>query len=51
MHFKGNRVEVSDNNASYITLTLPDGSKEEYSYIFPNLVIGNIMVGGKYIEA
>ena len=51
MHFRGNKVEVSNSNITDLTLTLPDGSTEKYTKTFPNLVIGNLMVGEKFIEA
>ena len=30
---------------------MPDGSKETYSFLFPKMVVGNLMLGTRYIEA
>lgn len=51
MFFKGTSVTVNDSRDGFIELTLNNGSKERYSYTYPQMVVGNLMIGERYIEA
>jgi len=51
MSFNGTSVCVTDSRKTNITLKLPDGRKETYSFLFPSMVVGNLMIGTRYIEA
>lgn len=51
MFFRGTYVEVIDKRPMIVTLTLKDGSKEEYRYVLPPVVVGNLVIGSKFIES
>lgn len=51
MSFTGTQVAVSDPNKTVINLFLKDGTSETYTFEHPRMVVGNMMMGTRYIEA
>lgn len=51
MNFDGRGIKVIDQNFTDVTLKLPDGTEEKYTYREAELRVGNILIPSKrYIE-
>lgn len=51
MIFDGRGIKVDDYNFTDLTLKLPDGSEETYTWKEPSIRVGNILIPGKiFIE-
>lgn len=50
MAFGGTEVTMTDIEDGRLQLSLPDGSTEAYKFKFPNIKVGNLLMGTKFIE-
>ena len=50
MSFTGKSVQVQDQLPVQIEIQLEDGTKEIYTYTRPKIVVGNLVIGERYIE-
>ena len=50
MNFTGKHVQIVDEQPVFIDLKSPNGL-EQYSVERPKMVVGNLVIGERYIEA
>ena len=48
--FNGKCVTVSDENETEITIMVNGGSEEKYYVKVPNLIVGNLVIGERFVE-
>ena len=50
MRFNGRYIHFAPKDRIYLTLKLPDGSREEYSSDLPNTSVHNLVIGKMYVD-
>ncbi len=48
--FNGRNIVIAPKNLAYITLKLPDGTAEKYTWSMPKIYVNNLVIGKMYSE-